>query len=183
MLSNRDITRSGFSLCDSVSNLIFDGVWRWPIDWLSRFPFMAQLHVPLLLDDMEDVILWRDRNGVLWPFLVACAWDTIRSRADIVNWYNVVWFPQCVLYHAIHLWCSFSSHMWSKVHVLFEMDVISPRLSDVIILAISKGKTVVGILARIMVAATSYYIWLERNERLFKKKILSPGQLFYLWCG
>ncbi|GKD95567.1 hypothetical protein Tco_1379464 [Tanacetum coccineum] len=51
LLSNRDITRSGFSLDDSVSNLISDGVWRWPIDWLSRFPILAHLHVPLLLDD------------------------------------------------------------------------------------------------------------------------------------
>ncbi|GJY36059.1 putative reverse transcriptase domain-containing protein [Tanacetum coccineum] len=68
MLSNRDIARSGFSLDDSVSNLIFDDVWRWPPDWLSRFPSMAQLHVPLLLDDMDDVILWRDRDGVWRSF-------------------------------------------------------------------------------------------------------------------
>ncbi|GJR97289.1 hypothetical protein Tco_0269463 [Tanacetum coccineum] len=68
LLSNRDIVRSGFSLENSVSNLISDGVWRWPLDWLSRFPFLAQLHVPVLLDDMDDVILWRDRDGVLRPF-------------------------------------------------------------------------------------------------------------------
>ncbi|GJU16781.1 sodium/hydrogen exchanger 6 [Tanacetum coccineum] len=35
LLSNRDIVRSGFSLENSVSNLISDGVWRWPLDWLS----------------------------------------------------------------------------------------------------------------------------------------------------
>ncbi|GJV76486.1 zinc knuckle CX2CX4HX4C containing protein [Tanacetum coccineum] len=58
----------GFSLENLVSNLISDGVWRWPLDWLSRFPFLAQLHVPVLLDDMDDVILWRDRDGVLRPF-------------------------------------------------------------------------------------------------------------------
>ncbi|GJT21350.1 reverse transcriptase domain, reverse transcriptase zinc-binding domain protein [Tanacetum coccineum] len=68
LLSNWDIVRSGFSLENSVSNLISDGVWRWPLDWLSRFPFLAQLHVPVLLDDMDDVILWRDRDGVLRPF-------------------------------------------------------------------------------------------------------------------
>nr|GEW29591.1 hypothetical protein [Tanacetum cinerariifolium] len=58
MFSNRDIARSGFSLEDSV---------------------------PSLLDDIDDFILLRDRDGVLRPFSVACAWDTIRTRADIVN--------------------------------------------------------------------------------------------------
>nr|GEU58849.1 hypothetical protein [Tanacetum cinerariifolium] len=224
LLSNRDIVRSGFSLDDSVSNLISYGVWRWPLDWLSRFPFLAQLHVPVLLDDMDDVILWRDRDGVLRPFSVACVWDTIRSRADIVNWYNVVWFSHCIPHHAIHMWlviqqklktqgrlrqwdvgssidlnllkcplcdlvpdyhdhlffeCSFSSQVWSKVRVLCGMDVIPPHLSDIVafIVPLSKGKTVVSILFRIAIAATSYYIWLERNVRLFKKKTLTPDQI------
>ncbi|GKD84723.1 hypothetical protein Tco_1355877, partial [Tanacetum coccineum] len=35
----------------------------------------------------------------------------------------------------------------------------------------------VSILSRLMLAATSYYIWLERNGRLFKKKTSSPDQI------
>ncbi|GJS29804.1 reverse transcriptase domain, reverse transcriptase zinc-binding domain protein [Tanacetum coccineum] len=75
--------------------------------------------------------------------------------------------------------CSFSSHVWSKVRVLCGMDVIPPYLSDVVafIVPLSKGKTVVSINSRIVVAATSYYIWLERNGRLFKKKTSTPGQI------
>ncbi|GJW79033.1 hypothetical protein Tco_0140715 [Tanacetum coccineum] len=79
MLSNRDIARSGFSLDDLVSNLISDGAWRWPPDWLSRD------------DDLQS-------------FSMACVWDTIRSWEDMVQWYNVVWFPHCILHHAIHMW-------------------------------------------------------------------------------
>nr|GFC97186.1 reverse transcriptase domain, reverse transcriptase zinc-binding domain protein [Tanacetum cinerariifolium] len=72
--------------------------------------------------------------------------------------------------------CSFSSKMWSKVRVLCGMDAISPRLVDVVafIVPISKGKTILNILSWIVVAATSYYIWLEKNGRLFKKKTSSP---------
>ncbi|GJU23248.1 hypothetical protein Tco_1156590 [Tanacetum coccineum] len=163
---------------------------RWPPDWLSRFPSMAQLHVPLLLDDMDDVILWRDKDGVLRSFLVACVWDTIRARADMVQWYNVVWFPHCIPRHAIHMWLVVQQKLktqdrlrqwdvWLQVHALCGMDSISPRLADVIafIVPISKGKKVINILSRIMVAATSYYIWLERNGKLFKKKTSSPDQI------
>ncbi|GJX31051.1 hypothetical protein Tco_0240906 [Tanacetum coccineum] len=198
-LSNRDISRSGFSLDDL-------------------------LHVPLLLDDMDDVILWRDRDGVLRSFSVACIWDTIQARADMVQWYNVVWFPHSIPRHAIHMWlvvqqklktqdrlrqwdvgpsidlnllrcplcdlvpnshdhlffkCSFSLQVWSQVRALCGMDSISHWLADVIafIVPISKSKTVISILSRIVVAATSYYIWLKRNGRLFKKKTSSPDQI------
>nr|GEV82209.1 hypothetical protein [Tanacetum cinerariifolium] len=202
MFSNRDIGREDFSLDDSVNNLISDGLWQWPLDWLSRFLIMAQLQ----------------------PFSMACAWDTIRTRANIVNWYNVVWFPHCILWHAIHMWlvfqqklktqdrlqqwdvspsidlnllrcplcdlvpdfhdhlffeCAFSSHVWSKFRVLCGMDSIPSRLIDVttFITPISKGKTAVSILFRLVLDATSYYIWLERNGRLFKKKTMSSDQI------
>ncbi|GKC91500.1 reverse transcriptase domain, reverse transcriptase zinc-binding domain protein [Tanacetum coccineum] len=181
---------------------------------------LAQIKVPLLLDDIDDVILWRDRDGVLRPFLVAYVWDTIRTRAVIVKLYDVVWFPHRIPHYAIHLWlvfkqklktqdrprqwdvgssidlnllrcplcdlvpdshdhlffeCAFSSQVWSKVRVLCGMDTILPRLIDItsFINPISKGKMLISILSRLVLAASSYYIWLERNGRLFKKKTLS----------
>ncbi|GKA89804.1 reverse transcriptase domain, reverse transcriptase zinc-binding domain protein [Tanacetum coccineum] len=171
MLSNMDIARSGFSLDDSVSNLISDGVWRWPPDW----------------------------DGVLRSFSVACVWDTIRSRADMQKlktqdrlrqWdvgpsidLNLLRCPLCDLVPDSHdhlfFECSFSSQVWSQVRALCGMDSIPPRLADVIafIVPISKGKTVISIISRIVVAATSYYIWLERNGRLFKKKTSSLDQI------
>nr|GEW15224.1 hypothetical protein [Tanacetum cinerariifolium] len=84
------------------------------------------LQVPLLFDDIDDTILWRDKDGVLRPFSMTCAEDTIRTRTDIVDW------------------C---------------------------------GKMAVSILSILVLAATSYYIWLERNGRLFKKKTSSPDQI------
>nr|GEW12648.1 reverse transcriptase domain, reverse transcriptase zinc-binding domain protein [Tanacetum cinerariifolium] len=180
--------------------------------------------VPLLLNHIDDVILWRDRDGVLQPFSVACSWDTIRTKANIINCYNVVWFPHCIPRHAIHIWLvlqqklktqdrprqwdagpsidlnllrcplcdlvpdshdhlffeyAFSSQVWSKVRVLYSMDTIPPRLIDVTtsINPISKGKTMVSILSRLVLAATSYYLWLERNGCLFKKKTSSSDQI------
>ncbi|GJV05011.1 hypothetical protein Tco_1338580 [Tanacetum coccineum] len=69
--------------------------------------------------------------------------------------------------------------VWSKVRVLCGMDAIPPHLSEVVafIVLLSKGKTVVSIISRIVVAATTYYIWLERNGRLFKKKTSTPVQI------
>nr|GEV09257.1 protein reticulata-related 3, chloroplastic-like [Tanacetum cinerariifolium] len=82
--------------------------------------------------------------------------------------------PQSDLLFGIRL-----TMVWSKVRVLCGMDSIPPRLIGVttFITPISKGKTAVNILSRLVVAATSYYIWMERNGRLFKKKTSSLDQI------
>nr|GEV15018.1 hypothetical protein [Tanacetum cinerariifolium] len=59
---------------------------------------------------------------------------------------------------------------WLVFGIRFELGLI-------LLLVWSKGKTAIIILSRLVVAATSYYIWLERNGRLFKKNTLSPDQI------
>lgn len=98
MLTARDITRAGFTLSDSVFDVIENGTWKWPTDWFSRFPDLVNLSVPNLLNDTDDGLLWHDVDGNLIRFSVACAWDSLRLRADLVNWVNIPWFSHCI-------WC------------------------------------------------------------------------------
>ncbi|GKE76352.1 hypothetical protein Tco_1542472 [Tanacetum coccineum] len=195
MFSNRDISRSGFSLDESVNNLISDGVWRWPLEWLSRFPIMAQLQVPILLDDIDNIILWRDSDGVLRPFSMASKVEDTRLRQWDVGPsidLNLLRCPLCDLVPDSHdhlfFECAFSSQVWSKVRVLCGMDSIPPWLIDVtsFITPISKGKTAVSILSRFVLAASSYYIWLEKNEDYSRRRLclrIRLLMLLYLWCG
>ncbi|GJT00924.1 sodium/hydrogen exchanger 6 [Tanacetum coccineum] len=170
MFSNKDIARSGFSLDDPV---------------------------PLLLDDIDDVILWRDRD-VRFPHCIprhaTHMWlvfqQKLKTQDRLRQWdvspsidLNLL---RCSLCHLVpdshdHLFfeCAYSSHVWSKVRVLCGMDSILPWLIDVttFINHISKGKTAVSILSRLVLATTSYYIWMEMNGRLFKKKTSSPNHI------
>ena len=55
------------------------------------------------------MILMMGYYGVIWManldfFSVACAWDSLRTKADLVEWFNISWFPHCIPRHAIHLW-------------------------------------------------------------------------------
>ncbi|GKG09839.1 hypothetical protein Tco_0338585, partial [Tanacetum coccineum] len=90
-LSVRNIVRSGFLLTDKVSDLISNGAWRWPSDWYNRFPDVVSIPVPKISESRDDCLVWRDRLR---------QWDSIRPRADIVDWYNVVWFSHCVPRHS-----------------------------------------------------------------------------------
>ncbi|GJX60854.1 reverse transcriptase domain-containing protein [Tanacetum coccineum] len=77
---------------------------RWPPDWLDRIMGLTSIPVPNLSVDCDDVLLWLDLEGNLRPFSVACAWDSLHSRADVVDWFHVIWFPQCIPMHAFHMW-------------------------------------------------------------------------------
>nr|GFB83363.1 reverse transcriptase domain, reverse transcriptase zinc-binding domain protein [Tanacetum cinerariifolium] len=138
MFSNKDNARSGFSVDDSVNNLISDGVWQWPLDWDGGLrPFSQKLKT-------------QDRLR---------QWD-VGPSIDL----NMLRCPLCDLVPDSHdhlfFECAFSSQMWYKVRVLCGMDSIPPQLIDVttFINPISKGKTTVIILSRLVLAAKSYYI-------------------------
>ncbi|GKB54424.1 reverse transcriptase domain, reverse transcriptase zinc-binding domain protein [Tanacetum coccineum] len=147
---------------------------------------------------------------------VAGAWDSLQLRADIVDWYHVIWFPHCNPRHAIYMWlvikeklktqdrlrqwdvgpsidlnllrcplfdmvpdshshlffeCSSTSQVWLQVRAFTGMSSVPPRLVDVLAFLIpSKGSSVSNVIYQIVLAATTYCLWNERNSRLFKKK-------------
>ncbi|GJR59888.1 putative gag-pol polyprotein [Tanacetum coccineum] len=229
-LTVRNIVRSGLLLTDKVRDLISNGIWRWPSDWYDRFPDIVSIHVPPICESRDDCLVWRDNDGVNHPFSVALAWDCIRTRANNVDWFPVVWFSHCVPRHSIHLWlvirkklktqdrlkqwdvgpcvdlnllrcplcnlvqdshdhiffeCSYSLQVWLKIRILCGMDSIDARMDDILafLIPISKGRSVVSIIARVVVAATAYFLWKERNSRLFSKKILSIDNLVESICS
>ncbi|GJY60082.1 sodium/hydrogen exchanger 6 [Tanacetum coccineum] len=171
MPSVRDIVRSSFSFTDPVSDLIAYGYWRWPPDWHNRFPNLVSTPVPSLHDDLVDVVVWRDLGGSFRPFSVAGSWDSLCLRADVVYWYHVVWFPHCIPWHVIHIWLVVKEKLKTRDR-LRQWDV-GPNTDFVWI----QGRLVVSVVSWLLLAATSYYLWNERNSRLFKKKSSTVPQI------
>ncbi|GJY64381.1 homeodomain-like protein [Tanacetum coccineum] len=163
---------------------------RWPPDWLDRVLNLSSIPALNLIVDCDDVRLWRDLQGNLKPFSVAYAWDSVRLRADVVDWYHVVWFPQCILRHAFHMWLVAKQKLktqdrlrqwdvWFQVRGLAGMDQILPWFADIstYLILTSKGKSVVSIISWLLLGVVAYYIWMERNLKLFKKKASTIPQI------
>ncbi|GJY42292.1 hypothetical protein Tco_0429562 [Tanacetum coccineum] len=167
-LSVRNIVRSGFLLTDKVSDLISNGAWRWPSDWYNRFPDVVSIPVPEISESRDDCLVWRDH----------AAMDSYASNPTPID---VV--PDS--HDHLFFQCSYSFQVWLKVRVLCGMDSISPQMDDILafLIPISKGRSVVSIIARVVVAATTYFLWMERNSRLFTKKILSVDKLVQSICS
>nr|GEZ17761.1 FAR1 DNA binding domain-containing protein [Tanacetum cinerariifolium] len=74
--------------------------------------------------------------------------------------------------------------VWLKVRLLSCMDGIPPRLADILAftIPISKGRSFQSIIARLVLAASVYFLWRERNLRLFQKKTMTVDQLVRIIC-
>nr|GEX42583.1 hypothetical protein [Tanacetum cinerariifolium] len=220
-VSNRHIYRAGFTLSSKVSAAITNGEWSWPDEWLSKYPHLNSIAVPLL-SNIKDKLEWHDSMGNPKQFSVREVWNSIRPRSDVVDWYNVVWFPNCIPSHAFHLWlvakrrlktqdrlrpwdiigntismccplcdgppdshdhlfydCPYSTRVWNDVKLLAGLANVTGSISSIVnvLLPIAKRRTIRSVIGKLVVAASSYFIWQERNSRLFSLKKRTHGQL------
>lgn len=110
--------------------------------------------------------------------------DTLRQW-DVGTASNLNMFlcPFCKLIPDTHdhifFECSFPAQVWSMVCNLAATDSIGPIWEDIILWMkpLASKRTAVSIIARLVVAATAYYIWQERNLRLFKNRFRSSVQV------
>nr|GEW14649.1 hypothetical protein [Tanacetum cinerariifolium] len=138
----------------------------------------------LLLDtNMEDAIWWRDGNGNLTRFSVKAAWDAFRNHGTITTWHCIVWFSHNVPRHAFLLWFIIRNSLKTQDKLWqwdVGMDFYSPpcwyrygsaRIEDIFsyLQPIAHQRTVLSVIGRLLLAASAYYIWDERNKHVFKQ--------------
>ncbi|GJW63155.1 reverse transcriptase domain, reverse transcriptase zinc-binding domain protein [Tanacetum coccineum] len=75
--------------------------------------------------------------------------------------------------------CSFAHGVCDRLKHFAGLDSSNPNIYDIIqsILPIAKRRTMKSVVAKIVVAATAYFIWQERNWRLFKKSKRTNDQI------
>ncbi|GJW40183.1 reverse transcriptase zinc-binding domain-containing protein [Tanacetum coccineum] len=76
--------------------------------------------------------------------------------------------------------CSFAHAVWDRMKVLAGMESFPPNVYDVIsdLMPIASRRTSKSVVAKLVVAASTYYIWQERNWRLFNKGKRSLDQVY-----
>ncbi|GKA88788.1 hypothetical protein Tco_0810552 [Tanacetum coccineum] len=180
-ISPRDIHRAGLNLQSKVSDVIFQGTWIWPPNLLVKYPFLIDYNIPIR-DDVLDCLEWRNHHGIPKKFTVSQVWIDIRYRDSKVSWYNMVWFPYCIPGHAFNLWLIVRKKLttqdlipvWDRLASLGTVCSLCESIPDshehlFFECSFAHGRTMKSVVAKIVVAATVYFIWLERNWRLFKK--------------
>ncbi|GKB10950.1 retrovirus-related pol polyprotein from transposon TNT 1-94 [Tanacetum coccineum] len=78
--------------------------------------------------------------------------------------------------------CSFSSRVWDRLKVFTGMPNIPSDLNDIVecIKYVASSHSIRSVVCKLVFAASCYFIWQERNGRLFKKIKRSQDQIFEL---
>nr|GEU29256.1 hypothetical protein [Tanacetum cinerariifolium] len=194
-LSARDISREYFSMLASVKDMISNEGWLWPQSWLLKAPILGQLVVPSLDPNKPDLHYWRDSNGVMRHFSVKAVWEEIRPRGpemsqnprhassmrdcygtDLNHLSYALCSSQADSHEHLFYECSFSSKVCCSIRHLAAMDNVSPNFQDIVsfLQPIATKRTAISIIGRLLFAASSYFLWIERNNRLFKGLKRSP---------
>ncbi|XP_022039949.1 uncharacterized protein LOC110942480 [Helianthus annuus] len=162
-LSPRTITDADFKLDDSVANVYSSDSWRWPTAWRDLFPVLIHLDQMHLIPTKQDRLFWKDGND-LTEFSSSNVWHSVRYKEPEVNWCNIVWFSQCIPRHAFMMW------LVMKVRQKVGMSSVTPKWRDIVdwLLARARSKSVAVYVAKLLMAAASYFIWQERNNRYSK---------------
>ena len=222
-ISCRDIARAGLYLDSSVADVIEDESWTWPAQLLHKYPLLATISPPLLVNH-PDSLIWCNQDGKELGYSASNVWDMIRSRHNEVSWVNVVWSSKCIPRHSFLLWlvmlrklkthdmmrpwdvggavnlnlvccslchtgpdshehlffqCGYSHRVWLLIREGAGMSNIPGYVNDIVehLIPISKGNAVLGVIGRLVLASSVYFVWQERNQRMFSNKARTPEQL------
>ncbi|GJU95591.1 hypothetical protein Tco_1320347 [Tanacetum coccineum] len=89
--NSNNIPKEGFGMSTKVQDVIFNGSWKWPNEWLLKYPSLYTLTVPTPVPNSLDRLIWKSLNDVDFGFSVTTVWECIRPRGDETDWYNLVW--------------------------------------------------------------------------------------------
>ncbi|XP_071739373.1 uncharacterized protein [Rutidosis leptorrhynchoides] len=91
-----------------------------------------------------------------------------------------VFCNQCMDSHE-HLFfkCSYPSLVWHRMCALIQLDMVDDwKLCRDVLIPVANRNSSTVVVAKLCYAAAVYFIWQERNNRLFKRKSKSVEQLF-----
>ncbi|XP_021979814.1 uncharacterized protein LOC110875930 [Helianthus annuus] len=103
------------------------------------------------------------------------SWDISRRKTM-----NMMCCLLCYANHDSHnhlfFECKFSDQIWHKVRHKAGMETVQSSWDDIVnwLVVRSRSKSARNYVARLLVAATAYFIWQERNARLFKNELRPP---------
>ncbi|XP_071712571.1 uncharacterized protein [Rutidosis leptorrhynchoides] len=221
LISTRDINRAGCNSKSTVSDIIENRMFKWPPDWLSKYPNLQLINAYVFTNE-EDIYGWKKDDAVVFGFSVKNAWDSFRPRSAKVPWFSVVWYSQGIPKHSFLLWLvmgerlkmqdkliswdirdgstplcafckqcadshahlffsySYSANVWRMVQQMMILDIRSNDWHGVVdcVTPLASRNLAHVLVSKLCLAATIYDLWLERNNRIFKKVFRTEKQVF-----
>ncbi|GKE18844.1 hypothetical protein Tco_1426421 [Tanacetum coccineum] len=164
IVSNRDLYDSRLAMDAKIADIITNNRWNWPDGWVEEFPDLEQ--IPNLVIDAEATykVCWVNSDNKEVNFSTKVAWLSLRDNGSKVQWSRVV---------------CYSAKIWERVKVKGKMENANSNLYKVVdkISERPSNNHIWRIIQRLIVSASVYFIWQERNKRLFQNEERAPDVL------
>ncbi|GKE31847.1 RNA-directed DNA polymerase, eukaryota, reverse transcriptase zinc-binding domain protein [Tanacetum coccineum] len=163
-----------FILKTKVVDLVLDGEWRWPGDWNFIFKELLDIPSPSLIDNHEDRVFWINKKGKL------------KTQDRISRWLNiqVMSCPFCKMCKESHSHlfysCNIAKRLWERLKGMAKLEHVSNSRAQVIssIVNIPAKNSIWSVIQSLVLGASVYYIWQERNICLFREEGRSKDEIF-----
>ncbi|GJR79973.1 RNA-directed DNA polymerase, eukaryota, reverse transcriptase zinc-binding domain protein [Tanacetum coccineum] len=142
------------------------------------------------LSNKDNKVLWVTNVGDKVRFTTKQAWEDLRDNWPLVNWRHVVWFNQIIPRQAFIMWMAVHDKLLTqdKIERWKQNDDLKCGFckqcgdSDVVHSMVGRcGKNNIGnVVDKLILETSVYFIWQERNFRLFKNESRSEDVLINL---
>ncbi|GJU17554.1 putative RNA-directed DNA polymerase, eukaryota, reverse transcriptase zinc-binding domain protein [Tanacetum coccineum] len=136
-----------------------------------KYPTLCSIPTPNLQFDSCDTIEWRNEDGLVKVFSAHEVWSSIRPRGvKVLRWIGVMWPWDAA---------GLNTMVWHHLKGLPGLPSASDSIDAIIndIKPFAARRTSRSIIAKLVVATTTYFIWQEHNGRLFKKSKRTVSQV------
>ncbi|XP_021996282.1 uncharacterized protein LOC110893484 [Helianthus annuus] len=167
---DRLVWKDGDNMLDHSSFTVWNTIRlrEQEVDWakIVWFPQCIPRHAFLVWLIMRRKLLTQDK---------ILKWDLAR-RKNMNMMCCLLCYADVDSHDHLFFECQFSSQVWSLVRGNVNMDNVQPKWSSIVnwLMVRSQSKTAANYVARVLVGATAYSIWQERNARLFKNQTGPP---------
>ncbi|GJT55891.1 RNA-directed DNA polymerase, eukaryota, reverse transcriptase zinc-binding domain protein [Tanacetum coccineum] len=126
---------------------------NWPSDWCRSDFKIMDIRPPRLNTGKQDKVKCRNDNQLI-PFYTKLVMKYLSPGYDKVDWYDIVWFKQCIPKHSFCLWLAMKERLptQDKVMAWGNKDLLCGK---------KNGNNIWSVVRRLSLAAVVYYIWQE----------------------
>ncbi|KAJ0479479.1 putative RNA-directed DNA polymerase [Helianthus annuus] len=167
---DRLLWKDGDNLMDHSSSTVWDSlrIREQEVNWVSIvwFPQCIPRHAFLVWLIMRRKLLTQDK---------ILKWDLAR-RKNMNMMCCLLCYADVDSHDHLFFECKFSTQVWNPVRAKADMVDVDPKWSSIVswLMTRRRSKTASSYVARLLVGATAYIIWQERNARLFKNQTRPP---------
>nr|GEW55871.1 hypothetical protein [Tanacetum cinerariifolium] len=187
LVTHKDLYDARIPKMIKLADMIHDNAWKWPISWIYDELDVINIMVPRLRDGFNDNVKWISIDDSLVPFHTK---EVMKTQDKVMQWgkQSGLLCPLCNTTNDSHrhlfFMCDYSNEVWKNMAKKINLKNISYNWMDIVDeLIVMKNENIWNVVRRISFAAVVYFIWQERNQRIFRNEKRTVEKLHTAICN